>query len=145
MKGEEIFQDVDPGRRRIMSAIRSRNTKPERRVRSALHAEGYRFRIHAAWLPGKPDIVFTKRRVVVFVHGCFWHGHDGCKQFQLPRTRAAYWGEKLARNAQRDASNVARLHDLGWKTVVIWECEEKDYWLLKLRTELGPARPSRRA
>jgi DNA mismatch endonuclease (patch repair protein) len=139
MKRREAFPDVDPVRRRMMSAIRSRNTKPERRVRSALHAEGYRFRIHAGWLPGRPDIVFTRRRVVIFVHGCFWHGHSGCKNYQVPKTRTEYWSEKIEKNVRRDASNSARLGQLGWTTAVVWECEPELAWLARLRALLGPA------
>ena len=134
------FPDVDPVRRRIMAAIRSRNTKPERKVRSALHADGYRFRIHAKELPGSPDIVFTRRRIVIFIHGCFWHSHSGCKQSQIPKTRSAYWVEKLTRNVMRDEDNLERLRMLGWRTAVVWECEDRDEWLSRLRKLLGPPR-----
>lgn len=132
-----LFDDVDPGRRRIMSAIRSRDTKPERKVRSALHAAGYRYRIHAIWLPGRPDIAFTKRRVAIFVHGCFWHSHPGCKNSAIPRTRTAYWSEKLARNVQRDTMNIEKLRAQGWHAIVVWECEPAEVWMGRLQAALG--------
>lgn len=124
----------------MMSAIRSRNTRPERKVRSALHAEGYRFRVHAKWLPGTPDLAFTKRHVAVFVHGCFWHSHDGCSQAQLPKTRTDYWAAKLQGNRQRDVENSRLLSELGWEVAVVWECEKQDLWLARLRSLLGPPR-----
>lgn len=135
------FENVDPGRRRIMSAIRSRDTKPEKRVRSALHAAGYRYRTHATWLPGKPDVAFPKRRVAIFIHGCFWHAHVGCRNSAIPRTRTAYWSDKLSRNVQRDAASTEQLRGLGWQVVIIWECELPEAWMDRLTAILGPASP----
>jgi DNA mismatch endonuclease (patch repair protein) len=115
---------VDPltaeQRRRNMSAIRGRDTKPEMIVRRALHAAGLRYRLHGD-LPGKPDLVFPGRRAVIFVHGCFWHGHD-CPMFKLPATRQDFWREKIERNQARDAENEATLQRLDWRVMTIWEC-----------------------
>lgn len=106
-----------------MRAVRSRDTKPELRVRSVLHRAGYRFRVHRRDLPGSPDIVLPKYRTVIFVHGCFWHGHEGCRRATLPSTRAGFWREKIERNIARDAAAEAALHHLGYRTVTLWECE----------------------
>ena len=108
-----------------MAAIRSANTKPEMRVRSALHGMGFRFRLHRKDLPGKPDIVLPKHRTAVFVHGCFWHCHS-CKYGQVqPATRAEFWAAKRGGNVARDKANAAALRRLGWRVVVLWECEVK--------------------
>lgn len=116
------------GRRRIMRAIRSKNTKPELLIRSLVHALGYRFRLHRADLPGKPDLVFGPRRKVIFVHGCFWHSHpdQNCRNSQKPKSNKSYWLPKLARNAVRDAQQVAQLRAENWRALVIWECELND-------------------
>ncbi len=106
-----------------MSRIRSRDTKPELVVRRSLWAAGLRYRLHDKRLPGKPDLVFTKQRTVVFVHGCFWHCHDGCPKFRLPKTNSEWWAEKLGRNKARDACVRAKLLASGWNVIVIWECE----------------------
>jgi len=106
----------------IMSAVKSKNTKPERRVRSALHALGYRFRLHRKDLPGVPDIVLPKYRTVVFVHGCFWHQHPGCKKATLPQQNREFWAAKLSGNADRDLVVEHELATLGWHVLVIWEC-----------------------
>ena len=108
-------------RSRMMAGIRGRNTKPEIVVRSLLHKRGLRFRLHARDLPGKPDIVLPKYRAVVFVHGCFWHGHD-CRLFKLPTTRPEFWGAKIDRNRTNDAKAVETLRSIGWRVAVIWEC-----------------------
>lgn len=108
-----------------MSKVRSKNTKPERLVRSLLHAAGYRFRLHRTDLPGKPDLVLPKHRVAVFVHGCFWHQHEGCKKATLPKQNADFWAAKLKSNQERDRSVQRRLQDIGWETVIVWECETK--------------------
>lgn len=108
-------------RSRMMSKIRGKNTKPEKVVRSALHQEGYRFRLHRKDLPGKPDIVLPKHRAAIFVNGCFWHGHD-CPLFKWPKTRETFWREKITKNMQRDKRNYAELAKLGWKVCVLWEC-----------------------
>lgn len=109
-------------RSRMMSAIRGENTKPELVVRRLLHRLGYRFRLHRKDLPGKPDIVLPKHRTVVFVNGCYWHGHKDCHLFRLPRSREAFWSEKIDANRQRDQRNCGALIELGWSVIVIWEC-----------------------
>jgi DNA mismatch endonuclease (patch repair protein) len=106
-----------------MSRIRSKNTKPEMILRSALFREGFRFRLHSKLLPGKPDLVFAKFKTVVFVHGCFWHLHENCRDGRLPKSKLEYWQPKLVKNIERDANNVEELTKLGWKVIIIWECE----------------------
>jgi DNA mismatch endonuclease, patch repair protein len=108
-------------RSRMMSGIRGRNTKPEVLIRSLLHREGFRFRLHVRELPGKPDIVFSRHHAVVFVHGCFWHGHD-CPLFRLPSTRSDFWREKIARNRANDHRALTSLAAAGWRVAVVWEC-----------------------
>lgn len=109
-----------------MSRIRGRDTTPERIVRSHLHRKGLRFRIHRRDLPGTPDIVLPKYRLVIFVHGCFWHRHKGCKFSYSPKTRVRFWQEKFRDNVDRDASILRQLKQLGWRMVVIWECETRE-------------------
>jgi DNA mismatch endonuclease (patch repair protein) len=109
-----------------MSRIRGKDTAPERRVRSMLHGMGYRFRLHRKDLPGKPDIVFVSRRVALFVHGCFWHRHKGCKNCTTPTNNREFWTTKLNGNATRDKTNRRALSKLGWSSFVIWECETED-------------------
>lgn len=104
-----------------MSGIRSRNTKPELRVRKALHAGGYRYRVNQRQLPGSPDIVLRKFGAVILVHGCFWHGHN-CSLFKLPMTRTDFWRAKIAGNQERDVRNVHQLEAKGWRICVVWEC-----------------------
>lgn len=106
-----------------MSRIRGKDTKPEMIVRKFLFANGFRYRLHDKKLPGKPDLVLRKYNTVIFVHGCFWHGHDGCKYFQLPKTRSEWWKAKIERTKVVDAAAVAELERLGWKVLVVWECE----------------------
>jgi DNA mismatch endonuclease (patch repair protein) len=106
-----------------MSRIRSRDTKPEILVRKFLFSKGFRYKIYDKILPGKPDLVFPKYKTVVFVHGCFWHGHDGCKYFVIPKTRRKWWIEKINRNKQVDAENIRKLRRLGWKIITIFECK----------------------
>ena len=114
---------VDPkSRSRMMSGIRGKNTKPELIIRRALHANGYRFRLHSARLPGRPDIVLPKYRTVILVHGCFWHRHAGCHYAATPATRTEFWLKKLAGNVARDRQVRQLLHDAGWRTIVVWEC-----------------------
>ena len=108
-------------RSRMMSAIKGKNTKPELLVRKALHANGFRFRLHDKKLPGKPDIVLPKYKTVIFVHGCFWHGHE-CKDFRWPKTRKAWWRKKIEGNRLRDGNHRKMLKRLGWQSHVIWEC-----------------------
>ena len=112
-------------RSRNMAAIRSRDMKPELIVRSLVHRMGYRYRLHAKDLPGKPDLVFRSRRRAIFVHGCFWHQHPkrSCKDGRAPKSNLGYWAGKLARNVRRDTSNLAALKTLGWRVLAIWECE----------------------
>ena len=115
---------VDPATRsRMMSGIRGKNTKPELLIRKALHARGFRYRLHCD-LPGKPDICLPKHRAVIFVHGCFWHGH-GCHLFKWPSTRPEFWRAKIERNTEVDRVAEGRLSDLGWRVGVIWECALK--------------------
>jgi len=112
-------------RSRMMSGIRAKNTKPELLVRSYLHAQGFRFRLHTKKLPGTPDLVLSRWRTVIFVHGCFWHFHD-CHYFKLPQTRTNFWREKLTNNKVRDEKNRLLLEKLGWRVLVIYECELRD-------------------
>lgn len=106
-----------------MSRIKGENTKPERVVRSFLHRQGYRFRLHRRDLPGNPDVVLPKHKTVIFVHGCFWHRHEGCRFAYTPKTRRDFWEEKFRTNVERDVANTKKLEDLGWKVAVIWECQ----------------------
>ncbi len=109
----------------VMRAVKSTDTKPEIAVRKALHALGYRYRLNVKTLPGKPDLVFPKHRAVIFVHGCFWHGHSCKRGKRVPKTNTAYWTEKIARNKARDKKNTAALKKLGWRVITVWECELK--------------------
>lgn len=109
-----------------MSQVRGRDTKPELFVRSWLHREGFRFRLHRADLPGKPDIVLPRYRAVIFVHGCFWHGHQGCPRSALPASNTSYWETKISRNLERDQRNQRRLRRLGWRVMTLWECRLKN-------------------
>jgi DNA mismatch endonuclease, patch repair protein len=106
-----------------MSRIRDKDTKPEIKVRSLLHKSGYRFRLHRKDLPGKPDIVLPKYNTVIFVHGCFWHRHKNCKFTYNPKSRKKFWQDKFQGNVDRDKRNRKKLSSLGWRTVVIWECQ----------------------
>src|SRR5439155_2290711 len=106
-----------------MSRIRGKDTKPELLVRSALHAMGYRFRVHCRTLPGCPDLVLPKHRLIILVHGCFWHRHRNCQFAYTPKSRRAFWGRKFARNLERDAEVRRMLRRLGWRVIVIWECQ----------------------
>ena len=106
-----------------MQSIRSKNTSIERAVRTYLHAQGFRFRLHRKDLPGKPDIVLPKYKSVVFVHGCFWHQHAGCKDGRLPRINTDYWQPKLAKTVERDQRHQESLRNLGWRVFVVWDCE----------------------
>ena len=106
-----------------MSRIRGKNTTPERVVRSELHSRGFRFRIHRKDLPGSPDIVLPKYRTVIFVHGCYWHRHEGCKYATTPKSNVEFWLNKFNENTQRDSRNQKALKELGWKVLIVWECE----------------------
>jgi DNA mismatch endonuclease (patch repair protein) len=109
-----------------MARIRSKDTGPEMRVRRLAHRLGYRFRLHSRYLPGRPDLVFAGRRKVIFVHGCFWHQHEGCPDCSRPGTRSDYWFPKLEATKARDSEALRKLQDAGWNTLVIWECETQD-------------------
>lgn len=109
----------------VMSRIRGRDTSPELAVRRLVHSLGYRFRLYKKGLPGTPDLVFASRCKVIFVHGCFWHRHEGCKRASSPASRAEYWAQKFKRNVARDAKSERALRHLGWDVLVIWQCETK--------------------
>lgn len=110
-------------RSEVMSRVRSVDTKPEMLVRRTLWRAGLRYRLHDRNLPGKPDIVFKAKRVAVFVHGCFWHGHEGCPRHRIPKTRSEWWAAKIARNKERDEAAMKALTVMGWRVIVLWECE----------------------
>lgn len=109
-----------------MAAIRSRDTRPEMRVRRFLHGRGYRYRLHAKQLPGKPDMVLRKWQTLIFVNGCYWHRHEGCRLAYTPRSNTAFWEQKFRDNVQRDRRNHRLLEAMGWKVVVVWECEVRN-------------------
>lgn len=139
---KDAWPDVPDAVRRTMKGNKSRDTVPEMSLRSLVHSMGYRFRTHRCGLPGKPDLAFSARRKAVWMHGCFWHSHPGCRFAITPRTRVEYWSAKLARNRQRDIRNAERLREIGWETMVVWECELRDADAVKahLRAFLGPRR-----
>ncbi|WP_080311441.1 very short patch repair endonuclease [Burkholderia pseudomallei] len=114
------------GRSENMRRIRSKDTQPEMAVRRLVHAMGYRYRLHRKDIPGKPDLVFPSRRKVIFIHGCFWHQHSGCREGRPPRSNTDYWLPKLRRNQERDRVALEQLAVSGWETLIIWECETKD-------------------
>lgn len=121
-----------------MSRIQGKNTSPEILVRRMLHRSGYRFRLHARKLPGTPDLVLSRHRAVIFVHGCFWHRHAGCRFSTTPATNAAFWAEKFRKNVLRDRQNRKRLSAQGWRVVVIWECQVKSlHRLAKILARAG--------
>ena len=133
-------------RSQVMARVKGRDTAPERIVRKLLWDAGYRYRLHGK-LPGKPDLVFAGRRVAVFVHGCFWHGHDCARGAREPKANAEYWRAKIGRNRARDARVAAELTAMGWTPVTVWECELKDRpaLLAKLQAVLGQPTPARSA
>ncbi len=109
-----------------MGRVRNKDTKPEMRVRRLVHSLGYRYRLHYGRLPGRPDIAFPERRKVIFVHGCFWHRHEGCSRCRMPKSRREYWAPKLEKNRLRDIETRAKLEELGWDVLVVWECETEE-------------------
>lgn len=116
-----------------MARIRSSNTRPELAVRRLLHAQGFRFRLHRKDLPGRPDLVLPRHKLAIFVHGCFWHQHVGCRLASSPKSRQDYWNPKLAGNVERDRRNVAQLRSDGWRVEVVWECDTRKPELLANR------------
>jgi len=125
-----------------MSRVRNKNSIPEMKLRRLVHGLGYRYRLHVGKLPGKPDLVFPGRRSVIFMHGCFWHRHPGCKLARLPKSKLDFWVEKLEANRQRDIAHQKQLRELGWRVLVIWECEMDDieHVSLMVKTFLGAER-----
>ena len=119
--------EVSEQRSRVMRAVKSRDTKPEKLVRRIVHAMGYRYRLYRSDLPGKPDLVFPSRRKVIFVNGCFWHGHNCKRGARAPKTNTVYWNSKIARNMARDSRNEIQLKKLGWDTLIVWECTLSDH------------------
>lgn len=125
----------------VMSKISGKDTKPEILVRKYLFSKGFRYRKNAKDLPGKPDIVLPKYKAIIFVHGCFWHGHEDCKKSNLPTTNTEFWREKIGKNIERDKFNLINLNNKGWKVIIVWQCELKnaaviDNRLMKLTTEI---------
>lgn len=120
-------------RSRLMRRVKSKNTTPEIKVRSIVHRLGFRFRIHYNKLPGKPDIAFPGRRKVIFVHGCFWHGHHNCSKGRLPKSNLSVWRPKIEKNRLRDSENVLSLAAAGWETLVVWQCQLSDVTALTSR------------
>lgn len=120
-------------RSEIMGRIRSTDTRAELAVRSMLHRAGFRFRLHSKSLPGKPDIVMPGRKTVILIHGCLWHGHENCRRGRRPKSNTEYWNRKIDRNLSRDAANAELLKEMGWKRIVVWECELKNMDALRER------------
>lgn len=133
---------TNAARSRIMRAVRSKDTKLELKVRRLVYRLGYRYRLHRKDLPGTPDLVFPTRRKVIFVHGCFWHGHNCTRGSRKPKENAGYWQDKICRNRDRDEAQETKLRDSGWNVLIVWECEARDATTLTARIEqfLGPIR-----
>lgn len=127
------MRGIDPTRSHIMRSVGKKRTAPEMVVRRALHAKGYRYRTNCSNLPGSPDIVFTRRRKAIFVHGCFWHRHPGCRHATTPKTRREFWNQKFNANMERDVQAVKKLTDDGWQTFTVWECETRSDATLLVR------------
>ncbi|NRG17581.1 DNA mismatch endonuclease Vsr [Rhizobiales bacterium] len=133
----------DPKKRsQIMAKVRGKDSKPELAVRRFLHRRGLRYHLHRSDFPGKPDLVFTSRHVAVFVHGCFWHQHPGCRKAKLPDSRKEFWAKKLAANVSRDLGAQKALRDIGWKPIIIWECEIIPERLEQLYEEILTSTPA---
>lgn len=122
---KKLSHTISPERSALMRGVRQKNTGPEIAVRKILHSLGLRFRLHSASLPGTPDIVLPRHKTVIFVHGCFWHRHEGCSRTTSPKTRETFWQQKFARNVERDAEKGRALRKLGWRIITVWECETK--------------------
>ena len=137
--GKRVDRLTPEARSALMRAVKPKNTSPERRVRQLAHNLGYRYRLHRKDLPGTPDLVFPSRRKAIFVHGCFWHRHPGCRKATTPKSSLDYWRGKFQRNVERDQQRISELQALGWDVEVIWECETHDRIALKkrLRALLG--------
>ena len=118
-------------RSEIMASIKGKDTQPEMRVRTFLHNRGLRYKLHDKNLPGRPDLVFPRYKTVLFVQGCFWHGHKGCKYFRLPKSNVQYWKNKILTNRERDERNIAKLQEMSWNVLQVWECETKDFAILE--------------
>jgi DNA mismatch endonuclease, patch repair protein len=119
-----------------MSRIKGKDTKPEMLVRRFLHANGFRYKLHDKSLPGKPDIVLPKYKTVIFVHGCFWHGHEGCKYFKVPKTRTEWWENKITGNILQDSKVSSLLTSIGWKIIILWECDLKASYISETLAKL---------
>ena len=137
MIGNEMAKRSDPSVQDSVSLrmrrVKQRDTAPELIVRKILFAAGYRYRVHRRDLPGSPDVVFPGRRKIIFVNGCFWHGHENCLRASLPRTRFLYWKERILKNQERDVRSIAALEKLGWIVATVWECETRDLSFLEER------------
>lgn len=134
-----MTDSVSPEKRSdVMSRVRSKDTKPELLIRKGLHARGFRYKLHSKGLPGKPDLVFPRYRSLIFVNGCFWHGHC-CSLYRFPKSNTRYWTEKIKRNVERDASHIQNLTDAGWRILIIWECATKGKARLPLENVLNTA------
>jgi len=141
MKGNNMADVHDKETRSYnMSQIKGKNTKPEMLVRKFLFSKGFRYRLHVKNLPGKPDLILPKYKTVIFINGCFWHGHQGCRYFVIPQTRTDWWLEKINRTRLRDQDNIVHLKALGWNVIIIWECQLKkeieQISLNQLKTEI---------
>ncbi len=140
-----MVDNLDPeARARLMSRIRSSDTKPEMTVRSYLHGLGYRYRLHASDLPGSPDIVFRARRTAIFIHGCYWHRHSGCTLAYEPKSRKGFWQKKFEDNVTRDHRVKKKLEDAGWKVIIVWECQTRSgdlRWIPDEIDQVGGASP----
>jgi DNA mismatch endonuclease, patch repair protein len=130
---KEIYENVSSGTRTRMQKIRQKNTSHEMVVRKIIFSLGYRYRLHVPTLPGKPDIVFPRLKKVVFVHGCFWHGHENCRRARLPINNSETWGRKIARNVERDLANQLAIEAMGWRFMIVWGCELSSRDILKQR------------
>lgn len=131
-----MIDQLDPiSRSNLMRRVKGKNTRPELAVRRLAHSMGYRFRLHRADLPGRPDLVFPSRKKIVFVHGCFWHRHPSCRRASTPEARSSFWQAKFDRNVERDSRNQQQLRETGWNILVVWECEIRDLNILARRLQ----------